>query len=107
MMFVALVAAYLHSAVQSYLATDTLYVSVPPGIHAPPEPSAAELRIALAFTRCMRAHGLSQFPDPLRAVSDMKSLTLRPGEYLPLNRPTEAQAPAFRQAAKACGLQLF
>ena len=83
-----------------------MYVSVPPGIHAPPAPSAAELRAALAFTGCMRAHGLSQFPGPLRTLSDVKSLTVGPGEYFPLNSPTEAQALTFRQAATACGLQL-
>lgn len=75
-------------------------------LHGPPKPSAAELRAALAFTRCMRAHRISDFPDPLRTVPFVANLTLGPGEYFPLNSPTETQSPAFRQAAKACGLQL-
>ena len=76
-------------------------------LHGPPEPSAAELRVALAFARCMRKHGVSQFPDPLTAVSDVATLTLGPGEYFPAPGPTEVfHSPAFRQAAKACGLQL-
>jgi len=75
-------------------------------LHGPPKPSAAELRAALAFTRCMRAHRISDFPDPLPTVPFVANLTLGPGEYIPLKGPTEAQSPAFRQAAKACGLQL-
>jgi hypothetical protein len=116
LMYVA-AAAYLHSTVNAYLhstvngpasaAPGHVYVSVPQGVHAPPEPSAAELRAALAFTRCMRAHGLSQFPDPRRAVSVLATLTLGPGEYFPDPGPIEVQSPAFRQAAKACGVQLL
>ncbi len=75
-------------------------------LHGPPEPSAAELRAALTFARCMRKHGVSQFPDPLRTVSLVATLTLGPGEYFPAPGPTEFQSPAFRHAAKACGLQL-
>lgn len=80
----------------------------PVGMHlgGPPEPSAAELRSALAFARCMRAHGFSHFPDPLTTVLDVATLTLGPGEYFPDPGPTEVQSPAFRQAAKACGVQL-
>jgi hypothetical protein len=75
-------------------------------LSGPPEPSAAELRVALAFARCMRAHGFSHFPDPLTTVSDVATLTLGPGEYFPDPGPTEVQSPAFRQAGKACGVQL-
>jgi hypothetical protein len=75
-------------------------------LHGPPVPSAAELRAALVFARCMRAHGVSHFPDPLTTLPYVTSLTLGPGEYFPLSSPTEAQSPAFRHAAKACGLQL-
>jgi len=75
-------------------------------LHGPPEPSAAELRAALTFARCMRKHGVSQFPDPLTTVSLVAALTLGPGEYFPAPGPTEFQSPAFRHAAKACGLQL-
>jgi hypothetical protein len=79
----------------------------PAGMHlgGPAVPTAAELRAALAFTRCMRAHGLSHFPDPLATYGP--GLTLGRGEYFPLNSSTEVQSPAFRHAAKACGLQLL
>lgn len=80
----------------------------PVGLHlgGPPEPSAAELRAAVAFARCMRAHGFSHFPDPLTTVSDVATLTLGSGEYFPAPGNGEVQSPAFRQAAKACGVQL-
>jgi hypothetical protein len=79
----------------------------PVGLHlgGPPAPTAAELRAALAFTRCMRAHGLSHFPDPLTTYGP--GLMLGRGEYFPLDSSTDVQSPAVRQAAKACGLQLF
>ena len=78
----------------------------PVGLHlgGPAAPTAAELRAALTFTRCMRAHGLSHFPDPLASYGP--GLTLGRGEYFPLDSSTEVQSPAFRQAAKACGLQI-
>jgi hypothetical protein len=80
----------------------------PGGMHldGPPEPSAAELRAAVTFARCIRGHGFSHFPDPLTTVSDVATLTLGPGEYFPDPGPTVVQAPAFRHAAKACGVQL-
>ena len=76
----------------------------PVGLHlgGPARPTAAELRAALAFTRCMRAHGLPQFPDPLATYGP--GLTLGRGEYFPLDSATDVQSPAFKQAAKPCGL---
>jgi hypothetical protein len=70
----------------------------------PAVPTAAELRAALAFTRCMRAHGLPQFPDPLATYGP--GLTLGRGEYFPLESATDVQSAAFKQAAKPCGLQV-
>jgi hypothetical protein len=107
MMSLATAAAYLHSAVQSYLATDTFYVSVPPGIHAPARAVCRRTARRARVLPMHAQHGLPRLPDPLRAVLDVTSLTLGPGEYLPVNNPTEAHAPKFRQAAKACGLQLL
>lgn len=70
-----------------------------------PAPSAAQLPAALGFARCMRAHGFSQFPDPLTTCGP--GFTLGRGEYFPDISTTElAPSPAFRQAAKACGVQL-
>ena len=82
----------------------------PPGLAkgGPPAPSAAQLRAALAFAQCMRAHRVSQFPDPLTTAPDGPNLTLGRGIYFPINSTTDFQSPspAFRQAARACGVQL-
>ena len=78
----------------------------PAGLHlgGPPAPSAAELRAARAFARCIRAHGFSHFPDPLATYGP--GLTLARGEYFPPISTIELQSPAFTQAAKACGVHL-
>jgi hypothetical protein len=72
----------------------------------PAAPTAVQLRFALTFARCMRTHGFPQFPDPLTTYGP--GLTLGKGEYFPLNNTTDFQtpSPAFRQAAKTCGVQL-
>jgi hypothetical protein len=70
----------------------------------PPAPSAAQLRFALAFARCVRKHGFPQFPDPLTTYGP--GFTLGRGEYFPNIGTNELQSPAFTQAAKACGMQL-
>lgn len=75
----------------------------PNGYGGPPAPSAAQLRFALAFAHCMRAHGLSQFPDPLGTAPDGPNFTLGRGEYFPNIGTSELQSPAFKQAATACG----
>ena len=79
----------------------------PVGLHlgGPAAPTAAELRAARAFARCMRAHGFRQFPDPLTTYGP--GFTLGRGEYFTnIGNGTEVQSPAFIQAAKACGVQL-
>jgi hypothetical protein len=70
----------------------------------PPAPSAAELRSALAFARCVRKHGFPQFPDPLTTYGP--GFTLGRGMYFPDNGSYQLQSAAFRQGAKACGVQL-
>jgi hypothetical protein len=79
-------------------------------LHGPATPTAAELHAARAFARCMRAHGLSQFPDPLTTAPNLGQgdFSLGRGEYFPINSTTDWQSPppAFSQAAKACGVQL-
>jgi hypothetical protein len=51
---------------------------------------------ALAFSRCMRAHGLPNFPDP---STNGRGIQLSVGPSSGVN----PQAPAFQAAQKACG----
>jgi hypothetical protein len=90
-----------------FLAAYTACQKYGPGGHAgPPAPTAAQLRAALGFAQCMRAHRFPQFPNPLTTYGP--GLMLGKGEYFPLNSTTNFQtpSPAFRQAAKTCGVQL-
>jgi hypothetical protein len=76
-----------------------------PNRHAgPAAPTAAQLATAAGFAQCMRAHGYPHFPDPLTTYGP--GFTLGPGEYFPNNSTTELNTPAYRQAAKACGVSL-
>jgi hypothetical protein len=63
-----------------------------PPAGGPPAPSAAQQRRALAFARCMRAHGVPNFPDPTSSGRPVRS-----GPQLSIT------SPAFKSAAKTCG----
>ena len=76
----------------------------PSGHAGPPAPTAAQLRAALGFAQCMRTHRFPQFPDPLTTYGP--GFTLGRGMYFPVNGTYHVTSPAFRQAAKACGVLL-
>jgi hypothetical protein len=81
---------------------------VPSGQAGPPAPTAAQLRAALAFAQCIRKHGFPQFPDPLATAPGARAyFTVGNREYFPAISMSELQSAAFRQAAKACGVQLL
>jgi hypothetical protein len=58
----------------------------------PPQPSAEQVRRAVAFARCMRAHGVPNFPDPTFSGA-AGSVPLLGNQ----------QSPAFQAAFRACG----
>ena len=68
-----------------------------PHSDASPAQTAQQRQRGLTFARCMRSHGVPNFPDP-------KVITTSPGGnqevYLPGINP---QSPAFQAGAKACG----
>ena len=66
---------------------------LPPAGGPPPQVAASQRRRALAFARCMRAHGVPNFPDP----------TLSGGGPAGLPAGVDPQSPAFRSAARVCG----
>jgi hypothetical protein len=61
----------------------------------PPAESESQREQAIATARCMRSHGLPNFPDPTFAGGNQQ-LNLPPG----LN----PNSPAVQRASKACGL---
>jgi hypothetical protein len=71
---------------------------LPNGGH--PQPlSAARRQQMLQFSQCMRAHGISGFPDPTFSGG---GATLRIDKSTGIN----PQSPAFQAAQKACGAPL-
>jgi hypothetical protein len=76
-----------------------------PNNGAPPATSAKDRAAALAFSRCMRSHGVTGFPDPAFTPPQGASriLALR-GMVFALSPTISPKSPAFRRAATACGV---
>ena len=66
---------------------------LPPAGGPSPQISADERRQALAFARCLRAHGVPSFPDP----------TFSGGAPAGPPAGVDPQSPAFHSAARVCG----
>ncbi|MGP0033011.1 MAG: hypothetical protein ACLP4R_00290 [Solirubrobacteraceae bacterium] len=77
----------------------------------PPVTSAGSRAAALEFSKCMRAHGVPDFPDPLTtspssppagavAILDLRGMAFELGPGI------NPQSPAFQQAASDCGIRL-
>jgi hypothetical protein len=83
---------------------------MPPGGAGPAfsERSLEELR---KLAVCMRAHGISEFPDPKRAPAGglppvppgIAEVTDYDGALLEFPATLNVQSPAYTQAAEACG----
>jgi hypothetical protein len=72
---------------------------------APRATDPHERAAALAFARCMRRHGLSQFPDPaLTPPTHASTVFVLRGMVFAFTTPPQPKSPAFRRAAAACGL---
>lgn len=78
-----------------------------PGLRgAPHAPTRAEVQAALTFARCMRTHGVPDFPDPVTSAPSGRGpfLVLR-GMMFAVSSGIDPRSPAFRQAAPKCGLR--
>ena len=62
----------------------------------PPQLSAARRAQMLKFSQCMRAHGLTNFPDPTFGPGG------RVGLKLPGGSEIDPNSPAFQRAQSAC-----
>jgi len=73
---------------------------------APPKPSEQQKVLAVKQSVCMRADGVSRFPDPTQNVPDPPSGTdavLQRG-MLWVIQASEISSPTFKSAAQRCGL---
>jgi hypothetical protein len=68
--------------------------------------TAQEKRAMLALSRCMRAHGIAHFPDPVNSPpaspAGMALAFGRPGAFIVVPQTLDPQSPRFKQAASAC-----
>lgn len=90
----------------SYQAAQRVCAKLQPGpIGGPPKPSARVRALDVEFSKCMRKHGLTDFPDPTVGGPPPGQAhgIIRGGMYWPLPVRTE-QSPAFQRAAAACGM---
>ena len=74
--------------------------STPPGVRdatGSPTATSAAGRL-LAYARCMRGHGIADFPDPVTSGGRHASIHIAIGQGSDLN----PDAPAFEAAARAC-----
>jgi hypothetical protein len=81
-----------------------------PGLPTPgskTHPTAQTLAKLLRIARCMRQHGVPQFPDPQTSVpsnpAGITEITDFDGAILLFPTTINLQAPAYRQALAACG----
>jgi hypothetical protein len=68
---------------------------LPNGGHPPPL-SAARKQAMLRFSRCMRAHGITNFPDPTFGANGGVRIGFGPASGI------DPQSPAFQSAQRAC-----
>ena len=64
----------------------------------------ATVTLVVAFSKCVRDHGLPSFPDPTRNLPPPPAPNgfVRGGFYWPVGRGT-VSSPGFLRAARACG----
>jgi hypothetical protein len=76
-----------------------------PGTGGPPMTSERERLAALAFSKCMRMHGLGNFPDPtFTAPTGTGPMLVLRGMAFAIGPGLDPRSPAFSHAAAACGL---
>ncbi len=82
------------------------------GVGSGAPPTAQALAQMLKVSRCMRRHGISDFPDPRTSVPSNRNPAVigeiadRDGVILLFPRTLDTQSPAFVKAAAACGFAL-
>jgi hypothetical protein len=79
-----------------------------PGGPGLPRATAAQKAQAIAFAKCMRAHGVPDWPDPTYGPPSNPTTTVLAIHGMAFVFPAglSLQSPALRQAASVCGFRL-
>jgi hypothetical protein len=73
----------------------------------PPATSASDRAAALNLARCMRSHGVPQFPDPaFTPPRNARSVLVMGGMVFAIPSSVDPRSPAFQHASHACGFGL-
>jgi hypothetical protein len=75
----------------------------PGGHSAAPPPTESDKLAALAWAKCMRKHGVPNFPDPTLSQPSGNAFEFR-GIFFSIGPGLNPQSPAFKQAQAACGV---
>jgi hypothetical protein len=76
-----------------------------PNKGAPPATSAKDRAAALALSTCMRAHGVTGFPDPaFTPPQNAPRVLILRGMVFAIGSTIDPKSPAFRRGAAACGV---
>lgn len=71
----------------------------------PPVTRLADRGAALIFAKCMRTHGVSEFPDPaFSSPTTAEEVLVLRGMVFAIPSSVDPKAPAFQHTARACGL---
>lgn len=77
-----------------------------PGLGGRHAPSSSELAAAVRYARCVRAHGVPSFPDPVTSLANRNVNVIDDaGILFPVGSSIDIQSPAFQHAEEACGGQ--
>ena len=79
------------------------------GAIAPPKASEHQKALAVKASKCMRAHGIAQFPDPTESPPNPAALgsggvPFGRGGMFWVVRGSDVHSPAFDSAAQKCGM---
>jgi hypothetical protein len=79
-------------------------VGLLPGRPGAPEATEGQFLAALKFSRCVRSHGLPDFPDPTRFDAPPGPIfIIGPGFYFRVSQSFNPLAPAVHRVVAACG----
>ncbi|HEX3804405.1 MAG TPA: hypothetical protein VHV75_16365 [Solirubrobacteraceae bacterium] len=85
-------------------ASTTCDKSQPGGNPSPPKPSRSRQLAMLHFAKCMRTHGVPNFPDSILSTPPSNAPVIDAGGvYSVLPPGLNFQSPAVKQARTACG----
>ncbi len=82
--------------------TDCIHILKAGSSH--PRPTTAQRAAALRYARCMRAHGVPSFPDPVTTVASPTADVIEQGGLMfPVGSSIDPSSPTFEHADALCG----